>query len=141
MYRGQGIIEEQEPEQGFSRVVTYRNIKTGLVEKADPYIMRVIAADSGGKAKVWERPAGSGNLFDSHGTPIGRWDKTKPEGERFLKDEKHIEWKAPETEDQKLARSVLEKDVKIQELERELAAIKAEKEKKSAPQTKKDQGA
>lgn len=138
MYRGQEMIEEDEKPKGFDLTVTHRHPKTGLVTHSDPYVLRVLASGEG-KARVWERPAGSGNLWDINNNPIGRWDKTKPEGERFLKDEPHIAWTAPLTEDQKLARSVVEKDVRIQELEKELAAIQAEREAK-APH-KKDKGA
>lgn len=141
MYRGQEMIEDEEQPKGFDLVVTHRHPKTGIITHSDPYILRVIA-NGEGKARVWERPAGSGNLWDKQNKPIGRWDKTKPEGERFRKDEAHIAWAAPLTEDQKLARSVIEKDVRIQALERELAAIQAEREAKSAtPTPKKDKGA
>lgn len=144
MYRGQEPKEEEIPEQDFSLRVTFRNMKTGLVEKTNPYILRMVG-DGGNKQQLWERPAGSGNLFNAKNEPIGRWDKSKPEGERFLKGKEHIEWKAPETSDQRLAREYAEKDSKINQLERELAAIKVEREggQKSALKAppKKDQGA
>ena len=140
MYRGQDQIEEEESPKGFNLVVTRRHPKSGIVVNSDPYILRVIA-NGEGKARVWERPAGSGNLWDKHGNPIGRWDKTQPEGDRrFLKGAKHIAWTPPETTDQKLARSVVEKDTRIAELEKERALIKAEREQNSQTQ-KKDKGA
>ena len=122
---------EEEKEKGFPLKVTYRNSKTNLITKKDPYIMRVVSDGAGGKSELFERPAGSGNLFNKKGEAIGRWDKTKPEGKRFLKDEKHIEWTPPLTEDQKLAKSLISKDARIEELEKELASIKAEKKAKS----------
>lgn len=119
--------------------VTKRHPKTGLVIKRDPYIMRVVAQGSD-KVQYVEYPAGSGNLWSTADgvlkEPIGRWDAKKPEGQRFLKDEKHIEWTPPLTEDQKLARSVMQKDEKIAQLEAEIASIKAEQEKRAAPKLK-----
>lgn len=143
MRRAVEQIEEDETPKGFDLKVTHRHPRTGLITHTTPYILRVIGESGGAKARVWERPAGSGNLWDKHNQPIGRWDKTKPEGERFVKDAEHIAWAAPETSDQKLARSVVEKDVRIQELERELASIRIESEKKTAPAAaqKKDKGA
>lgn len=143
MYRGQEKVEDEvdlKP-KGFDLTVTHRHPKTGLVTHTDPYILRVIASGDG-KVRVWERPAGSGNLWDKHNKPCGRWDKSKPEGERYLKDAEHIAWTAPETSDAKVARESAEKDVKIAELEKELAAIRAEREAKApVAQAKKNQGA
>lgn len=131
--------KEEEKTKGFSLVVHKRDEKTGLVLSEDPYILRTVSlGQSGDKARVWERPKGSGNLWDNDNNPIGRWDKTKPEGKRFLKDEPHIAWTAPETKDQKLARALGEQQTKIAELERKL--IEMEQAKKDAPQ-KKTQGA
>ena len=136
MYRAHDRIEDEiEKEKGFDFVVTKRDHRTGLITSHDPYILRVIG-DGNGKTRVMERPAGSGNLWNKKGEPIGRWDGKKPEGERFLKGEAHTAWTPPETKDQKLAREVVSKDTKIAELERELAAIKAEREKKDAPPKK-----
>ena len=123
--------------------VTYRNMTTGRVEKTDPYTLRVIGEE---RQQLWERPSGSGNLFDKpkDGSPVGRWIyEEKKIGSRihrvgrYEKDAKHVEWIPPQTEDQKLAHKLADKDQKILALERELEAIKAEKN----PQKKKDQGA
>lgn len=144
MFRGREEEVEEVKEEGFSLLVTHRHPKTGLVTKKDPYILRVVR-EGGNKVRYFERPAGSGNLWNKKGEPIGRWDASKPEGDRFLKGAEHVQWTPPETEDQKLARSVAEKDARIQELEKELAAIEAEKSARSAgkvsAQAKKDQGA
>lgn len=119
--------------------VTYRNAKTGLVERQDPYIMRTVGSSdpkNRDRANYMEYPAGSGNLYDRNWEPCGRWDANKPEGQRYLKDATHIAWNPPETQDHKLAKEVAQKDVRIAELEKELASIQAEKEVKSAPKNK-----
>lgn len=125
--------KEQEDQNvkptGFNIKVTYRNEKTGLVSHKDPYILRVLGSGDG-KAKLWERPAGSGNLFNSKNEPIGRWvidPKTKRGS--FQPGVAHIAWTPPETPDQKTARALNEKEAKIQALEKELQAIKAEAKK------------
>jgi uncharacterized small protein (DUF1192 family) len=130
-------MEDQTQPQGFNLVVTYRDEKTGLVTHTDPYTLRVLPGPGGGKARYWERPAGSGNLFDKKGQPAGRWDRTKPEGQRFDAKAAHVAFARPETEDAKLARSVIEKDAHIAELKRELEAIRAEREDKKEDSSKK----
>lgn len=122
--------EESEVPKGFDLTVTHRDPKTGVIVRRDPYILRVTAAAEGGKSRLYERPAGSGNLWDRKGEPIGRWvidEKTKRG--KFVAGAPHIEFIPPKTADQKLAQSVSEKDVKIAELEKELAAIRVEKDK------------
>ena len=134
--------QQKEQTKGFDLLVTQRDEHTGLVTNTDPYIYRVTSVEGGGRAKYWERPEGSGNLFSMKGTPVGRWDATKPEGQRFIKDAPHIAFTPPQTEDQKLRSALLAKDAKVSALEAELAAVKAEKEKKSAPAPqKKEPGA
>ncbi len=113
--------------------VTYHDRRTGLVAKKDPYILRVVG-EGGNRTQYFERPAGSGNLFNYDGDPIGRWDASKPEGERFIAKAAHVEFVMPETDDEKLARTLATKDVRINELEAELRAIKAESAKKAAQQ-------
>jgi len=126
--------QEEKKAEGFDLIVTHRDVKTGLVTHSNPYILRVCGEQGNSvKARYWERPKGSGNLFDKKGQPVGRWDASKPEGERFIKGAKHIEWVAPLTEDQKIAQENAA-------LKAELAQLKAEQAKKAAP-AKKDQGA
>lgn len=122
---------EQQQEKKFNIQVTYRDERTGRVIKTDPYICRVIQTADGGKGKVWERPAGSGNLFNSKNEPIGRWvvDPKTKKG-KHDPDAQHVKFTAPETADQKLARSLNEKDARIAELEKEMASIKSENKKK-----------
>lgn len=132
MYRGKEAkkVEMSEVEKGLR--VTYRNMKTGMVEKVDPYILRFVGQGSD-KAQYWERPAGSGNLW-SHahgGRAIGRWDASKKEGERFLKDAPHIAWQPPDTADQILAKRYAAQEAEVLALRQELEAIQAENKRKS----------
>jgi len=122
--------EQETKPTGFDLKVTYRDEKTGLVIDNDSYTLRVLGS-ADGKTRLWERPKGSGNLFDRKGNSIGRWvmDPKTKKGQHEEKAE-HIAWTRPETQDQKLARSLNEKDQKIAELERELLSISEEKTKK-----------
>lgn len=133
---------EQEEVRSWPPRVTYRNAKTGLVERQDPYIMRTVGSkDNRNRVNYVEYPAGSGNLWSKDWKPIGRWDATKPEGSRFLKDEPHQAWAPPETQDQKLAKEMALDKQKIAELERELAAIQAEQVPKKPATTRNGSGA
>jgi hypothetical protein len=132
---------DQTPD--FNLRVTHRDEKTGAVTHSDPYVLRVIGTKGedgkldGGKMYMFERPVNSGNLWNSRGTPVGRWVNGKW-------DEKaaHVAFTPPETQDQKLAKELISKDNRVSELERELAAIKAEAEaKQTKAPAKKDQGA
>ena len=129
----------QESKKEFNLVVTHRDEKTGAIILRDPYTLRVIQASDGGKTRLWERPKNSGNLFNKAGEPVGRWmmDEKSKRG-KFVAGAAHIEFKAPETEDQKLARSLIEKDHELAALKAELAAIQAERA--PAEKKKKDQG-
>jgi hypothetical protein len=125
-------MEESEV-KGFDMRVTHRDPRTGQITRRDPYIMRTVKKDGGGSAQYFERPSGSGNLFDGQGNPCGRWDATKKEGERYDAKASHIAWERPKTEDEKLANALIAADAKNKALEAELAAVKAESAKKSAP--------
>lgn len=114
-------LQEEVQAQGFSLKVTFRDEKSGVVVDKDPYTLHVVD-----RARYWERPVGSGNLFDKKGQPVGRWDASKPEGKRFLKGEPHIAFERPLTQDQKLARDLVEKDARIEALQKELSLIKGE---------------
>lgn len=118
---------QEEEVVGFDpRKVTIRDPKTGLIVKTNPYTLRIVGLDGGGKSRLLEMPKGSGNIFNMKMEPIGRWEK----GE-FVEGKEHIEFTPPETDDQKLAREVVESKSKIAELERELAQIRAESERKN----------
>jgi len=142
---------EEAPKKGFSLKVTHRDEQTGLVTHKDPYILRIIGEkDSNEKQRLWERPAGSGNLWDKQNNPVGRWvyEEKTVKGKKVKvgshdPDAAHIAYVAPLTGDQKLRQEMSQDKVKLAELERELASIKAEKDKKAAPAAtpKKDQGA
>ena len=132
-----------QPKPKFDLRVTHRHPRTGEVIKHDPYILRVVGEiGSADRTQLWERPAGSGNLYDFEMNPVGRWiyeEKTvkgkKVKVGHYDAEAAHIEWIPPETEDQKIAKENAA-------LKAELAALKAEKEKTAQPQTKKqDKGA
>jgi hypothetical protein len=131
-------IGEEIKAQGFDLKVTHRDSKTGLVVEKNPYILRVVKGP-GGNSKLFERPVGSGNLFDAQNKPIGRWvvSKDAPQGEHDPKAE-HVAFKRPETEDEKLAKSLITKDTKIKALEAELAAVKHEQAKRTTAPAKKE---
>lgn len=140
-------LAPEEVKRGFDTTVTHRDPQTGLVTHTDPYILRVVGEGTE-RQKLWERPKGSGNLWDSHNNPIGRYiyEEKVVRGKKvrvgkYHPDEAHIVFTPPLTKDQLLAKSLGEKDVRIAELERELKSIQAEREKKAQPSTqKKDQG-
>lgn len=129
-------MAEDKPQTGFNLQVTYRDEHTGLITHEDPYIRRVVGEE---RQVLWERPKGSGNLFDKHNNPIGRWiSEDKVIKGKAVKvghhdpDAKHIAFTPPPTADQILAQTITEKDVKIAELEQELKAIQAEREKRGS---------
>ncbi len=131
MYRGREVEEKEETKKGFDLTVTHRDSKTGLVTKHDPYTLRVIDHE-----RLWERPAGSGNLWDKENNPIGRWiSKTEViKGKKAVTgtydpNAQHVAWEPPLTEDQKIAKENAT-------LRQELAALKAEKAKTEAPPVK-----
>lgn len=130
--------QEDNKPKGFDLIVTHRDPKTGQVIKSTPYILRVCGEQgSDQKARYWERPKGSGNLFDKHNNPVGRWiyeDKIvkgkKVKVGKYDEKAEHIKWVPPLTEDQKIAQ-------KNAALEAEVASLRAEKEKLEAKLTPK----
>lgn len=143
--KNEEIIDDlEQPKQKFDLVVTKRHPRTGEIISHSPYILRVVGEiGSSEKMRLWERPAGSGNLFDKDNNPIGRWvteekvvrGKTVKEG-KFVEGAAHIEWTPPMTKDQKIAKENAT-------LKAEIAALKAERGAKSetTATTKKDKGA
>lgn len=127
-----------EAPKGFNLKVTYRDEITGAVTHTDPYTLRVVGeTGSSEKARYFERPKGSGNLWDSKGEACGRWvyDEKIEKGRkvkvgRYDAEAPHIAWVPPLTEDQKIAQENAA-------LKAELAAMKAEKEKSSEVKAKK----
>lgn len=122
--------EEKEVKKGFDLTVTHRDQKSGAVTHTTPYTLRVVAAADGGRTSIWERPANSGNIFDKKGVPSGRWVKDKNGKGKYDPEAAHIAYVPPETNDQKLAREMVEKDARIAALEKELAEISAANEPK-----------
>lgn len=113
-------------------MVTHRDERTGLVTHSDPYTLRVCGVQGGEKTEIFERPPGSGNCFNKAGQAIGRWIIDPKTKKGALKEgEPHVAFERPPTKDEQLKKSLVTKDARIAELERELAAINAEKEKKS----------
>lgn len=146
-------MEETKP-KGFDLTVHHRDPKTGALVNVTPYILRVCGeTGSSEKTYLWERPKGSGNLFDKQGNPVGRWvmEEQDVKGKKIKVGKhdpkaEHIAFTPPPTKDQQLAASIAQKDVRIAELERELKAIQAESAPKApavTPTTKntKTQGA
>lgn len=138
----------------FDLVVTHRDAKSGAVISSNPYLMTVIQTENG-RMRLFERPPGSGNLYDKNNLPVGRWkyeDDGKGKKKKiFDEGAEHVAYQKPETKDQKLARTVLEKEAEIAELKKalaakEVAAIKAENksgsdsDEKSDKHSKKDGG-
>lgn len=117
-------------EHGFDLTVTHRDPKTGAVVRTDPYVMTVMQSDSG-RIRVFERPPGSGNLYDKRGQPCGRWEKDEEGKKVYNAKAEHKVWAPPETQDQKLARQVREYAEENERLkqalaEKEVKSIKAE---------------
>lgn len=111
--------------------VTHRDEKSGLVSHSTPYVLR-ISGSGEGRSRLLEKPKGSGNIFDMKGNAKGRWIVDPKTGKgKHDPNAAHVAYIPPETEDQKLARSLVEKDSRIAQLEKELASIAKEKENKS----------
>ncbi len=134
-------MESTEKYNPASLIVHHRDDKTGQVKSEDAYVLHVIGGENGEKMRLFERPKGSGNVFDGQGRPAGRWDKNAREGSRFLKGVEHIAFTAPETQDQKLKREMIETNSENAALKAELAAIKAEKESRDSKSADKKPGA
>lgn len=132
-------MEAEKPK--FDLTVTHRDPKSGVVTHTTPYILRRCGeAGSSEKTDLWERPSGSGNLFDKEMNPVGRWiyEEKKIKG-KVVKvghhdpEAEHIVFVPPMTADEKLRHEMAETQVKLAEAQKELAAIKAEREKASTP--------
>lgn len=111
-----------EGEQVFDNRVHIRNAETGRLIRRQHYAMHAFS-----DKKIWERPIGSGNMFDAHGDPIGRWKRAdKGHWEQISKEHSAVPMAEKiATPDELIARN--------SELESELAALKADLEMKTAP--------
>lgn len=125
-------VETVTAVKGFDLQVTHRDETTGLVTHTNPYVMRTISAPDGGKRSIWERPAGSKNLYDKKNNPCGRWVTDKNGKGKHDPKAEHVLYTIPETKDQKLAKELIESQVKISALEKELESIKADPKKKES---------
>ncbi len=142
-------VQEQTDSKKFDLIVHHRDPVTGLVVKTDPYILRVVGEPgSHEKSSYFERPAGSGNLFTKENLPCGRWvyeEKTvkgrKLKVGKYEPEAAHVEFVRPLTQDQKLAQSLIESDRRNAALEAELAALRAESEKKPSGKKQAEPGA
>lgn len=121
-----GKPEEKESE-GFDIRVHYVDGATRKVTHKNPYRMHVVKG-----VQYFERPVGSLNLFYKDGSPAGRLDekalaKNKME---VLVGAAHVEWVAPKSESELREMEYQAAIKKSAALEKELAAMKAEQEKK-----------
>lgn len=128
-------------QEGFDLIVTHRDPKSGAVVSSNPYVMTVIQSGEG-RLRLFERPPGSGNLFDKKNQPVGRWEKDDKGVKTYNKDAAHVVYLKPETQDQKLAREVMEKSLEIEALKKQLAAkevkaIQAESKSEDITEAKK----
>lgn len=123
--------------EGFDLKVTHRDDRSGQVTHKNPYRLRVVGGKGGNRMKLWERPVGSGNLWNLQGKPVGRWiEEEKEGGEVVMKYDpkaEHVSYEMPMTADQKLAQQANSVAAENETLRAELAAMKAEAEKKAAP--------
>lgn len=126
------VVKQERKVEGFDILVTHRDEKTGLVAMSDPYTLRVSGIAGGERTEIFERPPGSGNCFNKKGEAIGRW-VVDPKTKRGALDEKlaHVKVDPPMSPAAKAKLESERKDSRIAELEKELAAIQAEKEKKT----------
>lgn len=123
-------MEEELAAQGFDILVTHRDPQTGLVTRQNPYNLIVTGE---GRQRLWERPKNSGNVFDRKGQPCGRFVRDEKGKGVHKPHEEHV-FVAPElSSTEKAAQAIHEKDSRIEELERELNAVKEEQRKQAAP--------
>lgn len=124
---------DQEKRNAFDVTVTHRDPLTGVVVRQDPYKLTIKQTEQG-RLSLYERPPGSGNLYDAQNKPCGRW---KFEDGIKLYDPKaaHIKVEPKETEEQKFARKLREIEAENERLkkqlaEKEIASIRAEGQQK-----------
>lgn len=124
-------LQEEAEAQGFDLKVHHRDKRSGQVTHVNPYKLRIVGED---RLKLYERPVGSGNLWNGQNKAVGRWiveDKNGEKIEKYDPKAKHIEYTPPMTQDQVLARQVAEREVENATLRAELEAMKLEMQKKA----------
>lgn len=121
----------EKQQDRFDIKVSHRDSKSGAVTHTNPYVLTVLQTDAG-RLSLFERPPGSGNLFDKKGHPCGRW-KTDEKGKKVHDPEAvHTAYQKPETNDQKLSRQMLEVAQENERLKKALAAKEVESIKAEA---------
>lgn len=125
--------------QAFDLVTKVYDSKTKRVIGTNNYRLRSFGRPA---VDLFERPVGSGHLYYKSGEPAGQFDYDKYEELKKAKavnaveasvvmGANHIPWEAPETGDEKMARELSTTKKRNEQLEKELAAIRAEQ--KPAP--------
>jgi hypothetical protein len=118
----------------FDLVTKVYDSKTKRVIGTNNYRLRCYGQPA---VDLYERPVGSGNLYYRSGEPAGQFDyetfdkltadKSKNATSEAIKiGMEHAPWEAPETADEKMAREFAASKKRNEQLEKELAAIKAE---------------
>lgn len=105
----------------FDARVHIRNEKTGALVKKQHYAWHMF-----GDKKMFERPIGSGNMFNQAGEPIGKWEMNKENG-HWAK----VSDVQENAESYEMVGTVEDLIDENSELKAELAALKAEKETKT----------
>lgn len=120
------VVENKEEQEGFDLVVHKRDAKTGKVKAVSPYRLFTING-----IQYFEKPKGSGNVFFKSGDKAGRIEWTK-DGKSMRVDEKaeHKEWKPAISADEQASAVMAAKDLEIEKLRKEVAAIKREQKHK-----------
>lgn len=118
---------EEKKSEGFDLRTHYIDPATRKVSHKNPYRMHAIKG-----VQYFERPVGSLNLFYKDGSPAGRIDEEALKKNRWevLVDAPHVDWVAPKTEAELREQQYEQAIARSKELEKELAAMKAEQEKK-----------
>lgn len=116
-------MKEELKSQGFDILITHRDPETGVVVRQNPYNL-IVSGE--GRQKLWERPKNSGNVFDWRGEPIGRYVRDAKGKGTYDPLAEHVFVAPPISTEEKAKQALHEKDSRIDELERELSAIKAE---------------
>lgn len=112
-------------EQVFDNRTHIRDADSGRLLKKQPYAYHVF-----NDTKMWERPIGSGNMYNHFGDPIGRW-KSAGRGAWEKISETHSD--APTYEKVMTVEDLVQRN---SELELEVAALKAEQTAKTTPPQK-----
>jgi len=127
------IKEKETVAVGFDLTVTHRN-QYGEIVKQDPYTLIVSAGSDGGKVKLWERPKGSGNVWNRKGEPIGRYLRDERTGRgKFHAGAPHVEVVAPASPEEMYEKLTKDQAARIKALESELRAMQAENKKTQKP--------